>query len=82
LFFIPVIEPLQKLKFAYGPALNRGWGMMIGAIRKIEFDDLTGVGTGVCDDHDDVSRSISATALTAGLLVYPLLNWPRAGIES
>ncbi len=33
LFFIPLVEPLRQLRFAYGPALD--------SIRKIDFDDLT-----------------------------------------
>src|SRR5207244_8619685 len=41
LFFIPLLEPLQKLRFAYAPALIAVGVLMIGSIKKIEFDDLT-----------------------------------------
>ncbi|MBV9185685.1 MAG: NCS2 family permease, partial [Acidobacteria bacterium] len=41
LFFIPLVEPLQALRFAYGPALIVVGAMMLESIRRIDFDDLT-----------------------------------------
>jgi AGZA family xanthine/uracil permease-like MFS transporter len=41
LFFIPLVEPLQNLRFAYGPALIAVGVLMLGSVKKIRFDDLT-----------------------------------------
>src|SRR6266446_3676442 len=41
LFFIPLVEPLQNLRFAYGPALIAVGVLMLGSVTKIKFDDLT-----------------------------------------
>ncbi|MGV3663916.1 MAG: NCS2 family permease, partial [Prosthecobacter sp.] len=41
LFFIPLIEPLQQLRFSYGPALIAVGVLMIGSVRRIDFSDLT-----------------------------------------
>src|SRR5258705_1381074 len=74
LFFIPVIEPLQKLKFAYGPALIAVGVLMIGAIRKIEFDDLTELVPAFLTMTMMLFTFNIGNGLTAGLLVYPLLK--------
>jgi adenine/guanine/hypoxanthine permease len=41
LFFIPLFEPMQSLRFAYAPALMIVGMLMLGAVAKIDFDDLT-----------------------------------------
>src|SRR5436189_6002844 len=41
LFFIPLVEPLQQLRFAYGPALIAVGVLMLDSVRRIEFADLT-----------------------------------------
>src|SRR6266576_7019339 len=41
LFFLPLIEPLQQLRFAYAPALIAVGVLMLGSIRNLDFDDLT-----------------------------------------
>src|SRR5262249_32890714 len=43
LFFIPLVEPLQQLGYAYGPALIAVGVLMLGSVTKIDFDDLTEV---------------------------------------
>src|SRR5438128_1255026 len=43
LFFLPLIEPLQQLRFAYGPALVAVGMLMLGSVTKIDFADLTEV---------------------------------------
>ena len=39
LFFIPLVQPLQTLAYAYSPALIAVGVMMMGSVRKIDFDD-------------------------------------------
>src|SRR3954471_10043859 len=41
LFFIPLVQPLQKLDYAYGPALIAVGVLMFGSVRKIDWDDWT-----------------------------------------
>ena len=41
LFFIPLVEPLQNLRYAYGPALIAVGVLMMGSIRAIDFEDMT-----------------------------------------
>src|ERR1051326_6782574 len=38
LFFIPLVEPLQQLRFAYGPALVAVGVLMLDSVRRIDFD--------------------------------------------
>ncbi|HUK82354.1 MAG TPA: NCS2 family permease [Verrucomicrobiae bacterium] len=74
LFFIPLIEPLQKLKFAYGPALVAVGVLMVGAIRKVEFDDLTELVPAFVTITMMLFTYNIGNGLTAGLLVYPLMK--------
>lgn len=74
LFFIPLIEPLQKLKFAYGPALIAVGVMMIGTIRHIEFDDLTELVPAFVTITMMLFTFNIGNGLTAGLVVYPVLK--------
>ena len=41
LFFIPLVQPLQNMAYAYGPALIAVGMLMLNAVKKIDFDDLT-----------------------------------------
>ena len=41
LFFIPLVQPLQDLTYAYGPALIAVGALMFGAVRRIEWDELS-----------------------------------------
>lgn len=74
LFFIPLVEPLQELRYAYGPALIAVGVLMIGSIRKIEFDDLTELVPAFVTVMMMVFTYNIANGLTAGLVVYPLLK--------
>lgn len=74
LFFIPLIQPLQNLKYVYGPALIAVGVMMMGSIRKIDFDDLTeAVPAFVTITLISFTYNIG-NGLTAGLLIYPVLK--------
>ena len=85
LFFLPLVAPLQQSRYAYGPALVAVGMLMVGSMRKIDFDDLTeAVPAFTCITLMVFTYNI-ANGLTAGLVVYPLakiaagrareLNW-------
>jgi AGZA family xanthine/uracil permease-like MFS transporter len=74
LFFIPLIEPLQHLRYAYGPALIAVGVLMVGSIRKIEFDDLTEVVPSFVTIVMMLFTYNIGNGLTAGLLLYPLMK--------
>jgi adenine/guanine/hypoxanthine permease len=40
---LDLVEPLQNLRFAYGPVLIAVGVLMLGSVKKIRFDDLTGL---------------------------------------
>jgi AGZA family xanthine/uracil permease-like MFS transporter len=72
LFFIPLVTPLQKLAFAYGPALVAVGMLMLGSMRKIDVDDLTeAVPAFACIGLMVFTYNI-ANGLTAGLVLYPV----------
>jgi AGZA family xanthine/uracil permease-like MFS transporter len=74
LFFIPLVEPLQQLRFAYGPALIAVGVLMVGSIRKIAFDDLTELVPAFVTIVMMLFTYNIANGLTAGLVVYPILK--------
>ncbi len=74
LFFVPLIEPLQMLKFAYAPALMAVGTLMIGSITKIDFSDATEVVPAFATMTMMVFTYNIANGLTAGLILYPLLK--------
>src|SRR5262249_17070569 len=43
LFFLPLVEPLQYLRYAYGPALMVVGMLMLGSVTRIDFGDVTEV---------------------------------------
>lgn len=74
LFFLPLIEPLQQLRYAYGPALIAVGALMIGSVREIKFDDITeGVPAFLTIVMMVFTYNI-ANGLTAGLVAYPLMK--------
>ena len=74
LFFLPLLEPLQHLRYAYGPALIMVGAMMIGAVRNIDFTDLTEAVPAFLTITMMLFTYNIANGLTAGLVAYPLLK--------
>jgi AGZA family xanthine/uracil permease-like MFS transporter len=74
LFCIPLIEPLQQLRFAYGPALIAVGALMLDSIRGIDFDDLTELVPAFATIAMMVFTYNIANGLTAGLVLHPLMK--------
>ncbi|MCY3023102.1 MAG: NCS2 family permease [Planctomycetota bacterium] len=74
LFFLPVIGPLQQLRFAYGPALIAVGVLMLNSVRKIDFDDLTELVPAFTTVVMMLFTYNIANGLTAGLVIYPLIK--------
>ena len=74
LFFIPLIEPLQQLRFAYGPALIAVGVLMLDSIRRIDFDDLTELVPAFVTITMMIFTYNIANGLTAGLVIYPIMK--------
>ncbi len=85
LFLLPIVAPLQQAPYIYGPALVAVGMLMVGSMRKIEFDDLTeALPAFACITLMVFTYNI-ANGLTAGLVLYPVgkivagrareLNW-------
>ncbi len=74
LFFIPLLEPLQELRFAYGPALIAVGVLMVGSLRRVDFDDLTEGAPAFVTVVMMVFTYNIANGLTAGLILHPLLK--------
>jgi AGZA family xanthine/uracil permease-like MFS transporter len=74
LFFIPIFEPMQALRFAYAPALMIVGMLMLGAITKIDFDDLTELVPAFTTVVVMVFTFNIANGLTAGLVLYPIMK--------
>src|SRR6185436_18584238 len=73
-FFIPLVEPLQQLRFAYAPALIAVGVLMLGAIRGIDFDDLTELVPAFVTMIVMIFTYNIGNGLTAGLVLYPLMK--------
>ncbi|MEZ0327933.1 MAG: NCS2 family permease [Fimbriimonas sp.] len=74
LFFIPLVEPLQGLGYAYGPALILVGLLMLQSVRHIDFDDLTEIVPAFATIAMMVFTYNIANGLTAGLVLYPLMK--------
>ncbi len=74
LFFIPLLEPLQQLRYAYGPALIAVGVLMIDSVRKIDFGDLTELVPAFATITMMLFTYNIGNGLTAGLVLYPLLK--------
>jgi AGZA family xanthine/uracil permease-like MFS transporter len=74
LFFIPLVQPLQGLAYAYGPALVAVGVLMLGSVRHIDFDDPTEAIPAVATLGMIVFTYNIANGLTAGLILHPLLK--------
>jgi AGZA family xanthine/uracil permease-like MFS transporter len=74
LFFIPLITPLQQLKYAYGPALMAVGLLMLAVVRKVDFDDLTEAVPALATIALMLFSYNIANGLTAGLVLYPVFK--------
>lgn len=74
LFFVPLVEPLQHLRYAYAPALIAVGVLMIDSIAKIDFNDLTELVPSFATIAVMVFTYNIGNGLTAGLLLYPVLK--------
>jgi adenine/guanine/hypoxanthine permease len=74
LFFIPLVGPLQELRFAYGPALIMVGVMMMGSVRQIDFEDATELVPALVTVGLMVFTYNIANGLTGGLVAQPLLK--------
>ncbi|HEX8170536.1 MAG TPA: NCS2 family permease [Thermoanaerobaculia bacterium] len=74
LFFIPLFEPMQSLQYAYAPALLIVGMLMVGAVARIDFDDLTELVPAFTTIVVMVFTFNIANGLTAGLLLYPIMK--------
>jgi len=74
LFFIPLLEPMQKLTFAYAPALMAVGLLMLGSISKIDMDDLTEATPALATIAMMIFSYNIANGLTAGLVLYTVIK--------
>src|SRR5262249_59978787 len=74
LFFLPLVDPLQQLRYAYGPALIAVGLLMLGSVTKIDFSDLTEVVPAFATIVMMLFTYNIANGLTAGLILYPVLT--------
>ncbi len=72
LFFLPLVTPLQQSQYAYGPALVAVGMLMMGSVRKINFDDLSEAMPAFACIGLMVFTYNIANGLTAGLVLYPV----------
>jgi AGZA family xanthine/uracil permease-like MFS transporter len=74
LFFVPLLEPLQRLHYAYAPALVAVGLLMTASARHVDFDDLTELVPAFATIVMMVFTYNIGNGLTAGLLLYPLVK--------
>jgi AGZA family xanthine/uracil permease-like MFS transporter len=74
LFFIPLVQPLQNLAYAYAPALIAVGVLMLGSVTKIDFGDLTEAVPAFATIVMMVFSYNIGNGLTAGLILYPLVK--------
>jgi adenine/guanine/hypoxanthine permease len=74
LFFVPLLEPLQQLRFVYAPALIVVGMLMAASLRKIDFDDISEALPALATVVMMVFSYNIANGLTAGLLLYPVVK--------
>src|SRR5205814_173215 len=73
LFFIPLVQPLQALSYAYAPALVVVGLLMTASARHLEFDDLTELVPAFATVAMMVFTYNIANGMTAGLLLHPVV---------
>jgi len=71
LFFLPLIAPLQAMRYAYAPALIMVGILMVASVRQIEFDDPTELVPAFVTLAMMAFTYNIANGLTAGLVAAP-----------
>jgi len=71
---VPLVQPLQRLHYAYAPALVAVGLLMTASARRIDFDDLTELVPAFATIGMMVFTYNIGNGLTAGLLLYPLVK--------
>jgi AGZA family xanthine/uracil permease-like MFS transporter len=74
LFFVPLLLPLQQMRFVYAPALIVVGMLMAASLRKVDFDDVSETLPALATIAMMVFSYNIANGLTAGLLLYPLVK--------
>jgi AGZA family xanthine/uracil permease-like MFS transporter len=74
LFFIPFVEPLQRLHYVYAPALVAVGFLMTASARHVDFDDLTELVPALATIVMMAFTYNIGNGLTVGLLLHPLLK--------
>ena len=74
LFAVPLLTPLQSLRFAYAPALVAVGVLMVSSVTKIDFEDMTELVPAFVTIVMMVFTYNIANGLTAGLVLSPLLK--------
>lgn len=74
LFFLPLFEPLQHLRYAYGPALIAVGALMLASLARIDFADWTETIPAFATIAMMVFTYNIANGLTAGLVLHPLMK--------
>jgi AGZA family xanthine/uracil permease-like MFS transporter len=74
LFLLPLVRPLQGLSYVYGPPLIVVGILMLSAVRKIDFDDLTECVPAVLTILLVLFTYNIGNGLTAGLIAYPAVK--------
>jgi AGZA family xanthine/uracil permease-like MFS transporter len=74
LFFVPLVEPLQRMRYAYGPALIAVGVVMLESVRRIDFDDLTELVPAFVTITMMIFTYNIANGLTAGLVLHPVMK--------
>ncbi len=74
LFCIPLVEPLQQLRFAYGPALIAVGALMLDTVRGIDFADVTELVPAFATIAMMAFTYNIANGLTAGLVLHPVMK--------
>ena len=74
LFFVPLVAPLQSLRYAYAPALVVVGLLMLGSARHIAYDDMTELIPAFAAIALVVFTYNIANGLTAGLAIHPVVK--------
>jgi AGZA family xanthine/uracil permease-like MFS transporter len=74
LFFVPLLRPVQELRFAYAPALVAVGLLMAASLARVDHADLTELVPALAAVALMVFTYNIANGVTAGLVLHPLLK--------